>query len=89
MVRDDVAVDVGLGGQQGRNRDDEADRLDVAEPFLMSEVSGSLAIVSPRHRPEVNQPDRLDPGRLHLVEFADAVGFGAEFVSSAASRLSQ
>ena len=37
MVRGDVPVDVGLGGQQGRNRDDEADRLDVAEPFLMSE----------------------------------------------------
>ena len=37
VVRGDVAVDVGLGRQQGRNRDDEPDRLDVAEPFLVGE----------------------------------------------------
>ena len=37
VVRGDVAVDVGLGRQHGRDRDDQADRLDVAEPFLMGE----------------------------------------------------
>ena len=37
VVRGDVAIDVGLRRQQSRDRDDQADRLDVAEPFLMGQ----------------------------------------------------
>ena len=55
MVGGDVAVDVGLGRQQGRDRDDEAHRLHVAEPFEMRQVFRVLrhgVILSPaRDRP--------------------------------------
>ena len=47
VVRDDVAVDVGLGRQQGRNRHDQADWLDVAEPFLVGERFRVFGHVSP------------------------------------------
>ena len=40
VVGGDVAVDVRLGGEQRRSGDDEADRLDVAEPFLVGESFG-------------------------------------------------
>jgi len=38
MVWHDVAIDVSLRREQRRNRHDEADRLNVAEPFLMGDV---------------------------------------------------
>ena len=38
MLRGDVAIEVGIGGQQGRNRHDQTDRLHVAEPLLMGEL---------------------------------------------------
>ena len=37
VLGQDVEVDVGLGLQLGGRRDDEADRLHVAEPLLMSQ----------------------------------------------------
>src|SRR5258708_299956 len=33
---------------------------------------------SPRHRPEINQSDRLDPLGLDLIERPDAIGLGGK-----------
>src|SRR5712691_11796745 len=42
--------------------------------------SGSTAIVSPCHRPEVYQAHRLNAGGLHIVHGTDALGFSAQLI---------
>ena len=44
VIRGDVAVHVGLGLDQRRDRHDQPHRLNVAEPLLMRDYSGSFAI---------------------------------------------
>ena len=65
--------------------DDEADRLDMVQPF---EIGIALEFRwpwrSPRRRPEIDKADRLQPMGAHLVGCADARGLFAQFRFAAA-----
>ena len=82
LERGDVLGDDGLGGEQGVGGDDEADRLEVAEPLLVGEEGGVvghgwMSFGSGGDGPEVDQADGLDAHGLDGVAALDRRGGAA------------
>lgn len=55
LLGQDVAIDVGLCRQQGRNRHDQAHRLHEAEPLEVSEMFGIFGHLAVNFYPVTGQ----------------------------------
>ena len=79
----DVAVGDDLGVRHDRGRNDEADRLDEAEPFLVREDQAAPFAVRhglSRPRPEIDDAKRVDAGCTDGVSVGYAPRLGCQFV---------